>query len=118
MPDAQNEPATKQRRQTTRANLPPSVEDIKTMIVKRQLQFPERLELVMRVLFHRPDIIAFGTVASVASFCDVSNTTVVRLAKCCGYRSYTEMRNAFRDHMKRQISKAAGVERFGPDVEY
>lgn len=78
---------------------PPSVIELKRQIAQRRIGFPALLEQAMRLLLSRPEIVAFGTLQSVATACGVSGTTVIRLAAKAGYRSFKEMKAAFRQHL-------------------
>ncbi|MGV2077260.1 MurR/RpiR family transcriptional regulator [Rhizobium sp. 16-545-1B] len=53
----------------------------------------------MRLLLDHPEIVAFGTLQSVAQRCGVSGTTVTRLASRSGYSGFKEMQAAFRQHL-------------------
>lgn len=55
-----------------------------------------------------PEVIAFGTLRSVAHACDVSETTITRLASHSGYSSFKEMQGAFRQHLP-EADQAAAV---------
>jgi DNA-binding MurR/RpiR family transcriptional regulator len=78
---------------------PPSIRDLKQLIVERRIDFPALPEQAMRLLLSRPEIIAFGTLQSVARTCGVSRTTIIRLASRSGYSSFKEMKGAFRQHL-------------------
>ncbi|MNL89214.1 hypothetical protein D3C87_2193950 [compost metagenome] len=53
----------------------------------------------MRLLLSKPEIIAFGSLQSVARTCGVSGTTIIRLASRSGYASFKEMKTAFRQYL-------------------
>lgn len=78
---------------------PPSIQDLKQLIAERRIDFPALLEQAMRLLLSKPEIIAFGSLQSVARTCGVSGTTIIRLASRSGYASFKEMKVAFRQHL-------------------
>jgi DNA-binding MurR/RpiR family transcriptional regulator len=77
----------------------PSIVDLKQLIVERRITYPACLQRAMRLLLGNPEVIAFGTLRSVAHACDVSETTITRLASHSGYSSFEEMQGAFRQHL-------------------
>jgi DNA-binding MurR/RpiR family transcriptional regulator len=78
---------------------PPSIRDLKQLIAQRRIDFPALPEQAMRLLLSKPEIIAFGTLQSVARTCGVSRTTINRLAARSGYSGFKEMKGAFRQHL-------------------
>lgn len=80
-------------------NTPPSIRDLKQLIAERRIDFPALPEQAMRLLLSQPEIIAFGTLQSVARSCGVSGTTIIRLASRSGYSSFKEMKGAFRQYL-------------------
>lgn len=56
----------------------------------------------MRGLLGQPDMVAFGTVRSVAAACGVSPTTVVRLSTTTVYSGFRDMKAAFQQHISGQ----------------
>ncbi|MCQ1854445.1 MurR/RpiR family transcriptional regulator [Neorhizobium galegae] len=48
----------------------------------------------------RPDVVAFGTAASVARLCSVSPSTVLRVSTALGFGGIREFRNFFRQHLR------------------
>ncbi len=76
-----------------------SISDLKQLIVQRRITYPASLERAMRLLLSNPDVVAFGTLRSVAHSCEVSGTTISRLARHSGYSSFKEMKEAFRKHV-------------------
>ena len=71
---------------------PPSIRDLKQLIAERRIDFPTLLEQAMRLLLSKPEIIAFGSLQSVARTCGVSGTTIIRLASRSGYARFKEMK--------------------------
>ncbi|NTJ68651.1 MurR/RpiR family transcriptional regulator [Agrobacterium rhizogenes] len=78
---------------------PLSIRELKQLIADRHIDFPALPEQAMRLLLSKPEIIAFGTLQSVARNCGVSRTTIIRLASRSGYSSFKEMKGAFRQHL-------------------
>ncbi|WEX86693.1 transcriptional regulator [Sinorhizobium garamanticum] len=81
---------------------PKSLLELNLLIASRKIILPPRLERVLRGTLANPDIVAFGTARSVAAACSVSSTTVVRLACLLGFRSFRELRELFRQHLRDQ----------------
>lgn len=79
---------------------PESVNEQKAMIVAAGLRLPEQQERVARAILARPDLVAFGTISSVASACVVSPSTVVRVANVLGFETFKELRLFFQQHMR------------------
>ena len=80
---------------------PAGMDDLKRMIVNREVVLSSRMESVMRSVFTQPALTAFGTTRSVAGSCDVSASTVQRLAACLGLESFRDLRSLFRTHLSR-----------------
>ncbi|WP_081278629.1 MurR/RpiR family transcriptional regulator [Rhizobium phaseoli] len=78
---------------------PSTLQELKRLIASRQLVFPGSLEQVAREILERPDITAFESAAGVARRCRVSPTTVHRLARHIGFRTYGEFRAMIREHL-------------------
>ncbi|MGY5811764.1 MurR/RpiR family transcriptional regulator [Rhizobium sp. LEGMi198b] len=70
------------------------------MVVAAGLRLPERQERVARAILARPDVVAFGTISSVASACVVSPSTVVRAANALGFETFKELKLFSRQHMR------------------
>ncbi|MDF0661754.1 MurR/RpiR family transcriptional regulator [Rhizobium sp. L18] len=75
------------------------------MITAAGLRLPEQQERVARKMLARPDIVAFGTISSVAGECVVSPSTVVRVANALGFDTFRELKCFFQQHL-RSISGA------------
>ncbi|MGO7414659.1 MurR/RpiR family transcriptional regulator [Rhizobium ruizarguesonis] len=82
---------------------PATLQELKYLIAKRQIVFPNSLEQVARQIIERPEMIAFESAAAIARNCRVSQTTVHRLAQHIGFRTLREFRAMIRDH-RRKIS--------------
>ncbi|ABC91136.1 hypothetical conserved protein [Rhizobium etli CFN 42] len=86
---------------------PSDIGELKSMIVAAGLRLPEQQERVARIALVRPEMIAFGTISSVAIECHVSPSTVARVATSLGFDSFKEFKACFRQHL-RNISASAG----------
>ncbi|MGY5810037.1 MurR/RpiR family transcriptional regulator [Rhizobium sp. LEGMi198b] len=79
---------------------PKSVSELKGMIVAAGLRLPEQQERVARTALARPDIVAFGTISSLASECVVSPSTVMRVAGALGFDNFKEFKLLFQQHLR------------------
>jgi DNA-binding MurR/RpiR family transcriptional regulator len=77
----------------------PNIRDLKQLIAERRIDFRPVPGQAMRLLLSKPEIIAFGSLTSVAQACSVSGTTIIRLASRSGYSNFKEMRAAFRQYL-------------------
>ncbi|MGZ2487343.1 DNA-binding MurR/RpiR family transcriptional regulator [Rhizobium pisi] len=85
-----------------RNHLPPAtLQELKYLIAKRQIVFPNSLEQVARQIIERPATVAFESAAAIARNCKVSQTTVHRLAQHMGFRTFGEFRAVIRDHLRK-----------------
>ncbi|MEK1897679.1 MAG: MurR/RpiR family transcriptional regulator [Rhizobium sp.] len=85
-----------------RNHLPPAtLQELKYLIAKRQIVFPNSLEQVARQIIERPEMMAFESAAAIARNCKVSQTTVHRLAQHIGFRTFGEFRAVIRDHLRK-----------------
>lgn len=89
--------------QSSRQDIAYDLDEVKQRILDRRLVFSGQLEPVMRRLLGEPDMVAFGTVRSVAAACGVSQTTVVRVATTTGYPGFRAMKAAFRQHIAGRV---------------
>lgn len=89
--------------QSSRQDIAYDLDEVKRRILDRRLVFPGQLEWVMRRLLGQPDMVAFGTVRSVAAACGVSQTTVVRVATTTGYSGFRAMKAAFQQHIASRV---------------
>ncbi|MBM2709965.1 MurR/RpiR family transcriptional regulator [Mesorhizobium caraganae] len=87
---------------------PSDVSDLKGMIASRTITLPEQQEQVARMALAKPDVIAFGTVSSIAAECSVSPSTVVRAATGLGFADFRDFRGFFRLHLRKATSLKAG----------
>ncbi len=86
----------------SQATKPPTdVTELKGMFASRALRLPKQLEQVARLALARPDVIAFGSVRSIAAVCSVSPTSVTRLAAALGFDSFRDFKLFFQQHLRR-----------------
>jgi DNA-binding MurR/RpiR family transcriptional regulator len=78
---------------------PSSVSDLKRLISSRQVVMPPQAEKVARLAFEQPEVIAFGTLKSVATLTSVSVKTVMRMVYLFGFTSFRDFRLLFRRHL-------------------
>jgi DNA-binding MurR/RpiR family transcriptional regulator len=82
-------------------NCPPrTLHELKNLIAKRRIVFPERLECVAREVLKEPEIVAFGSAAMIARKCKVSETTVLRLPKHFGLLTFADLKRLFQEHLR------------------
>ncbi|MBY5318586.1 MurR/RpiR family transcriptional regulator [Rhizobium leguminosarum] len=84
---------------------PANLIDLKQWVVANRLTLPTQQELVARAVLTRPDVVAFGTTASVARLCSVSPSTVLRVSTALGFGGFREFRNFFRQHLRMNAKK-------------
>lgn len=89
---------------------PTSIQEMKGLIVTSGLRLTEQQERVARTVLARPDIVAFGTIGSLASECAVSPSTVVRVANSLGFDTFSQFKRVFRTHL---LSEAGSPRAFG-----
>ncbi|NEJ72866.1 MurR/RpiR family transcriptional regulator [Rhizobium phaseoli] len=82
---------------------PQTLEELKSLIARRQIVFPDRLEQVARQVIERPEMVAFESAAKIARICDVSQTTVLRLAQHCGLQTFADLRSMMRNHVRKAV---------------
>lgn len=73
--------------------------ELHAFVMANSSVFPRQLALLADFALHHPDIMAFGTCASIARRAGVSATTVCRLADVLGYGSFRDLRKLFRDDL-------------------
>lgn len=75
---------------------PKDMAALKMQIAKREVVLPGQCEHIARIAFERPELVAFGTVKSVADIFAVSPSTVLRLTRALGFARFREFRALFR----------------------
>lgn len=91
----------------TSANRPKDLTDLKNMIAARSIVFSSQSERVARVALEKPEIVAFGTLQSIAAECCVAPTTVFRVAKMAGFQNFIEFQRLFRQYFMTASPAAA-----------
>jgi len=84
---------------------PKSLLELKCLIAKRDIVFPERLECVARQILKEPELVAFGSATMIARKCNVSETTVLRLPKHVGLQTFTDLKHLFQNHLRDTTSR-------------
>lgn len=79
---------------------PTSFAELKGMIAATEPKLSKNQERLARTAVAHPEIVAFGTVHSLADHCAVSQSTVMRLAISLGFGSFREFRQVFRHHIR------------------
>ncbi|APO79564.1 RpiR family transcriptional regulator protein (plasmid) [Rhizobium etli 8C-3] len=80
---------------------PETLQELKYLIAKRHIVFSNSVERVAKQIIERPEMIAFESAAAIARNCEVSQTTVHRLAHHIGFRTLREFRAMIRDHLRK-----------------
>jgi DNA-binding MurR/RpiR family transcriptional regulator len=81
-------------------NPPKTLQELKCDIARRQITFPSTLERVAREVIDRPETVVFESAATLARRCNVSATTVQRLARHLGLRTFTDLKAVLREHVR------------------
>jgi DNA-binding MurR/RpiR family transcriptional regulator len=84
---------------------PETLQELKYLIAKRHIVFPDSLERVAREIMDRPELMAFESAAAIARHCGVSQTTVHRLAQHIGFRTLRDFRAMIKDHIRETAAK-------------
>lgn len=82
--------------QHTHSGPPRDFEALRQFIVERRASLPKRLAQVAEYALKKPDAVAFGTAASIASEADVQPSTLVRFAHQLGYQGFSDLQTVFR----------------------
>jgi len=82
------------------AQLPQDFESLRSLIVLRRDELPRRLAQVAEFALERPDEVAFGTVAELASMAGVQPSTLVRFAQSLGYSGFSDLQEIFRARLR------------------
>ncbi|MDK1377863.1 MULTISPECIES: MurR/RpiR family transcriptional regulator [unclassified Sinorhizobium] len=82
------------------SNPPKTLQELKRDIAKRQIIFPGTLERVAREVIDRPEAAAFETAAMIARRCNVSASTVQRLARHLGLRTFADLKAVLREYVR------------------
>lgn len=79
---------------------PGDVNELRGMFASKDVRLPKQLERVAWMALAKPDLVAFGSVRSVATACSVSPTTVTRLATVLGFDNFRDFKTFFRQHLR------------------
>jgi DNA-binding MurR/RpiR family transcriptional regulator len=79
---------------------PQDINQLKGLVARRVVNLSDQQELVARALFANPEMIAFGSASSIATACNVSPSTVVRVAKAFGFEAFRDFREVFRRELR------------------
>ncbi|WP_046119662.1 MurR/RpiR family transcriptional regulator [Ensifer aridi] len=77
-----------------------TLQKLKCEIAQRQITFPGTLERVAREVIDRPKTAAFESAATIARRCNVSVSTVQRLARHLGLRTFTDLKTILQEHIR------------------
>lgn len=69
------------------------------MFATRSLRFRNQLGQVARRALARPDVVAFGSVRSIAAVCSVSSISGTSLATALGFDSFRDFKLFFQQHL-------------------
>ena len=79
---------------------PKTLNALKNNIARRKGQLSRKLERLVRFALDHPHDVAFYSAPRLAETCGVSNATVQRLVAFFGFRSYSDLRELFRDDLR------------------
>ena len=80
---------------------PRSVSELKILISSRHWKGTRNLNCVLDYALRNQYEMAFHSAPGIAKTCGVSNTTVHRLANSLGLNSYTDLREIFRNELRK-----------------
>ena len=81
---------------------PLDLAELKAMIAKRQIRVSAKMQRVLLHFFEHPDDVTFESIRSLALSCNVSISTVYRIAVAAGFKKFKEFRDLFRRELKRR----------------
>ena len=73
--------------------------DDQPVFVTAQYQNPKQLQRIARFALDRPDELALGTVAAIASSAEVQPSAMIRFANALGFDGFSQMQQVFRGHL-------------------
>lgn len=85
---------------TSLGSAPHDYAQLKEAIAKRRVTFSPGLEKIMRYALRYPERMAFDTTCEIARKCDVSASTVRRLAQHLGFDNVRAIRMLFQDYLR------------------
>ncbi len=77
----------------------PTYSELKETIGHAYPDLPKQLQRIARFALDKPDELALGTVAVIASSADVQPSSVIRFANALGFGGFSEMQQVFRGHL-------------------
>ena len=83
-----------------RLDAPSTLVALKRMIVSRTVVPSAYMEKALRLMLAYPELVAFGTTRTIADACEVSPSTVVRLAQRFGFENFRGMQRVFQEHLR------------------
>ena len=81
---------------------PRDLAELKGMIANRQIQVPLKLQRVLEHVLANPAEVAFSNSRNLARNCDVSISTVTRVAEALGFDGFKGFRELFRRELKQR----------------
>ncbi len=88
---------------------PRDIAELKMLVVSRTREFPEPLKCMLELSFRRPDTIAFSNASSLAANCEIAPSSISRMVKVLGYRSFRDFRQVYRDHVLALSRRSHGL---------
>ena len=87
-------------------------EQLKNNLAQAYAGLPRQLQLIARFALDRPDEMALGTVAAIASAAEVQPSAMIRFANALGFDGFSQMQQVFRGHLvERSSSYRERIER-------
>lgn len=80
--------------------VPRDFDALKALLLSSRESLPQRLMQVAAFALEKPDEMAFGTAASVASQASVQPSTLIRFAKRFGYSGFSDLQDVFRAELR------------------
>ena len=79
---------------------PQDLAELKAMIAKRQIHVSAKMQRIFLHFFEHPDDVAFSSIGALAQGCNVSISTLHRLAVTSGFVGFKDFRDLFREQIK------------------
>jgi DNA-binding MurR/RpiR family transcriptional regulator len=74
-------------------------EQLKDNLARAYTGLPKQLQLIARFALDRPDDMALGTVAAIASAAAVQPSAMIRFANALGFDGFSQLQQVFRGHL-------------------
>ena len=78
---------------------PKNFDELKSEITRRHDELSRRLRQIAEFALHRPNDMAFGTVATIAESAGVQPSSIVRFANSFGFDGFSDMQRVFRSRL-------------------